>query len=98
MKQISYGQSEDHLQLFDKFVYTSKYFGQRANDVSLMKSDYTTFLTNYKEKVFIIFDKVNSTEDYTKIMRIRHEIHFMENKNAVLLQKFFNMTAIEDSF
>lgn len=34
MKQISYGQSEDHLQLFDKFVYTSKYFGQKANDVS----------------------------------------------------------------
>ena len=85
MKQISYGQSEEHLQLFDKFVYTSKHFGQRVNEVSSMRSDYTTFLTNYKVAVFIIFDKVNSTEDYSKIMRIRHEIHFMESKSAVLL-------------
>lgn len=42
-----------------------------------MNSDYTNFLTNYKAAVFIIFDKVNSTDDFTKIMRIHHEIYFM---------------------
>ena len=98
MKQISYGQSEEHLQLFDKFVYTSKHFGQRVTDVNSMKSDYTNFLINYKEEVFIDFGKINSPDDFTKIMRIRHEIHFMKAKSAVLLQKEFNMDAIEDSF
>ena len=98
LKEISYGKSEEHLQLFDKFIYTSKHFGQRVNDLSSMKSDYTTFLTNYKAAVFILFDKVNSQEDYTKVMRIRHEIHFMEIKSAVLLQNFFNIIAIEESF
>ena len=98
MKQISYGQSEEHLLLFEKFIYTSKHFGQRVNDVSSMKSDYTTFLTNYSAAVFIVFDKVNSNDDFSKIMRIVHEIHFMESKNAVLLQKFFNLTAVKESF
>ena len=63
-----------------------------------MKSDYENFLKNYEAAVFITFAKVNSTDDFTKIMRIRHEIHFMETKSAVLLQNFFNMNAIEESF